>query len=372
MTVTIKGGEQSIEASHRLLEAKRRGDLAVPALSVDQIRNQLSLAVDRVMAEGSLYDPTLAALAIKQAQGDLIEAIFILRAYRTTLERFGTAVTLDTAAMVLRRRISTTHKDVPGGQTLGPTYDYTHRLLDFALMNREAEAASRLDDGEGAAVAEASGGSLFDLIPSALVETELPSSEVEEPHDLTRQPLSLPAERDQRLQALARGDEGFLQGMAYSTMRGFGRNHPFVAELRHGDVAVDLVVPELGFDVTIGDITITECQTVHAHPGNEDRDPMFTRGYGLSFGHCERRAISMAILDRSLRTREIGDPALYPAQDEEFVLLHSDNVEASGLVQHLKLPHYVDFQAELQLLRQLRAEHEARDATSQEIPDAAS
>ena len=41
------------------------------------------------MAEGSLYDRELAALAIKQARGDLIEAIFLVRAYRTTLPRFG-------------------------------------------------------------------------------------------------------------------------------------------------------------------------------------------------------------------------------------------------------------------------------------------
>ena len=33
------------------------------------------------------------------------------------------------------------------------------------------------------------------------------------------------------------------------------------------------------------------------------------------------------------------------------MLSHSDNVEASGFVQHLKLPHYVDFQSELVLVR---------------------
>ncbi len=42
------------------------------------------------------------------------------------------------------------------------------------------------------------------------------------------------------------------------------------------------------------------------------------------------------------------------------MLYHSDNVEASGFVQHLKLPHYVDFQSELVLLRTLRAEAGAR------------
>jgi alpha-D-ribose 1-methylphosphonate 5-triphosphate synthase subunit PhnI len=47
------------------------------------------------------------------------------------------------------------------------------------------------------------------------------------------------------------------------------------------------------------------------------------------------------------------------------VLSHADNVEASGFVQHLKLPHYVDFQAELELVRKLRARHAqaAQEAT---------
>jgi alpha-D-ribose 1-methylphosphonate 5-triphosphate synthase subunit PhnI len=46
------------------------------------------------------------------------------------------------------------------------------------------------------------------------------------------------------------------------------------------------------------------------------------------------------------------------------MLSHSDNVEASGFVQHLKLPHYVDFQAELELVRRLRAQHHGNDETS--------
>ena len=33
------------------------------------------------------------------------------------------------------------------------------------------------------------------------------------------------------------------------------------------------------------------------------------------------------------------------------MLSHADNVQATGFVEHLKLPHYVDFQAELELVR---------------------
>ena len=95
------------------------------------------------MAEGSLYDRELAALAIKQAQGDLIEAAFLLRAYRTTLPRFGHAEPVDTARDADRRRVSAIFKDLPGGQVLGPTYDYTHRLLDFALGRTAADRRAR-------------------------------------------------------------------------------------------------------------------------------------------------------------------------------------------------------------------------------------
>ena len=139
MYVAVKGGERAIDNAHSWLADARRGDPAIAELSVAQIRSQLTLAVNRVMAEGSLYDPDLAALAIKQARGDLIEAVFLIRAYRTTLPRLGSSRPLDTGAMAITRRISATFKDLPGGQVLGPTFDYTHRLLDFALM-AEGEA----------------------------------------------------------------------------------------------------------------------------------------------------------------------------------------------------------------------------------------
>jgi len=133
MYVAVKGGERAINSAHAWLAEERRGDTAISELSIRQIRSQLRLAVDRVLAEGSLYDPDLAALAIKQSRGDLIEAIFLIRAYRTTLPRFGASKPVDTGAMVCDRRISATFKDLPGGQMLGPTFDYTHRLLDFKL-----------------------------------------------------------------------------------------------------------------------------------------------------------------------------------------------------------------------------------------------
>ncbi len=158
-----------------------------------------------------------------------------------------------------------------------------------------------------------------------------------------------------RLQALARGDEGFLLSLGYSTQRGYGGNHPFVGEIRMGEIAVEFVPEELGFAVDLGDITITECQMVNQFKGSRTEPPQFTRGYGLVFGHGERKAMSMALVDRALRSPELGEGSEAPAQQQEFVLSHCDNVEATGFVEHLKLPHYVDFQSELENVRTMRA-----------------
>jgi alpha-D-ribose 1-methylphosphonate 5-triphosphate synthase subunit PhnI len=351
MYVAVKGGERAIANAHAWLAEARRGDPDVPELSVAQIREQQRLAVDRVMTEGSLYDPDLAALALKQARGDQVEAIFLLRAYRTTLPRFGSSVPLDTGRMSVRRRVSAIFKDVPGGQVLGPTFDYTHRLLDFALAAAGDPAPAPLAD---APLADTLPGVIDVLNREGLIETEaVPDNELSPP-DLTREPLRFPAARAMRLQNLARGDEGFLLALGYSTQRGYGRNHPFAGEIRYGEVAVSFVPPELGFEIELGDIELTECQMVNQFAGSKNEPPQFTRGYGVSFGHGERKAMSMALVDRALRAVELGEEADSPAQDAEFVLYHSDNVEAQGFVQHLKLPHYVDFQSELNVVRGMR------------------
>ena len=349
MYVAVKGGERAIDAAHAWLAEERRGDTSVAELSVAQIREQLSLAVNRVMAEGSLYDPDLAALAIKQARGDLIEAIFLIRAYRTTLPRLGASNPLETAEMAVSRRVSATFKDLPGGQILGPTFDYTHRLLDFKLA-AEGEVAE-------APTARAA----MDSVPhvtgmlgrDGLIQSEPMGNDT--PPDLTREPMELPASRPLRLQAITRGDEGFILSMAYSTQRGYGRTHAFVGELRIGSVAVEMDIPELGFAVQIGEIELTECETVNQFTGSKTEPPQFTRGYGLVFGQTERKAIAMSLVDRALRWKELGeDYTGAPAQDEAFVLMHSDNIQATGFLEPIKLPHYVDFQAELELVRRLR------------------
>ncbi len=352
MYVAVKGGERAIENAHRLLAHERRGDRDVPDLSLSQISEQLGLAVDRVMSEGSLYDRELAALAIKQARGDLIEAIFLVRAFRATLPRFGTTEPVDTGEMRVRRRVSSTFKDIPGGQVLGPTFDYTHRLLDPQLaagFEPEAPARAQAPDAAMPRVTDILG-------QDGLIEPSPQAEAGAQVGDLTRDPLSFPADRDLRLQNLARGDEGFLLALGYSTQRGYGRNHPFAGEIRFGEVEVEFFAEEAGFAVPLGSIELTECQMVNQFKGTATEPPCFTRGYGLAFGQSERKTMSMALVDRALRARELGEDVVAPAQDEEFVMSHSDNVQATGFVEHLKLPHYVDFQSELGLLRKLRKE----------------
>ena len=359
MYVSVKGGAAAIRRAHALLADRRRGSRAVPEIAPAQIDEQLALAVDRVTNEGSLYDRRLAALAIKQARGDLVEAAFLVRAYRTTLPRFGASRPIDTAAMAIERRISATYKDLPGGQILGPTFDYTHRLIDFALESETEvatpETIADMDVGTTPRVTELLG-------QEGLVEDEIAGDDAAPVGDLTRAPLRIPSPRDIRLQQLARGDEGFLLALGYSTQRGYGSTHPFAGEIRFGEVEVEFDVPELGFAVPLGRIAVTECQMINQFAGSAAVAPTFTRGYGLVFGQSERKALAMALVDRALRTEELGGEIVAPAQDQEFVLAHADNIQATGFVEHLKLPHYVDFQAELALVRQMRAEHAARIA----------
>src|SRR5512142_3168547 len=202
MYVAVKGGERAIENAHRLLAHERRGDPDVGEISLSQISEQLALGVDRVMSEGSLYDRELAALAIKQARGDMIEAIFLARAFRATLPRFGVTEPVDTGRMQVQRRVSSTFKDIPGGQVLGPTFDYTHRLLDPSLAEGGAPQEPATAPAPDAPMPR-----VTDILKSdGLIEPSPPQVEGKPVGDLTREPLDFPADRDLRLQNLARGD----------------------------------------------------------------------------------------------------------------------------------------------------------------------
>ena len=373
--VAVKGGEKAIENAEQLLKAQRRGSKAVLELSIEQIKQQMGLAIARAMSEGRLYDLDLAALAIKQSWGDLVEAAFLLRAYRTTLPRFYYSQPINTSEMATSRRISSIYKDIPGGQQLGPTFDYVHRLLDFKLAAEDNQPIPPVSEPSHKSASRTVTSTLARAIDTlnqeGLIQAEEPPDASSDIFDLTRQPLELPAKRDARLQNLARADEGFLLGLAYSTQRGYGNSHPFAGEIRVGQVEVFIEPEELGFEVAIREIEVTEVQMVNQFKGSKEMPPQFTRGYGLTFGYSERKAMAMAIVDRALRAKAFGEEIQGPAQEEEFVLYHSDNVEAQGFVQHLKLPHYIDFQAELNLVRKMREKREVQDRRDPQSQDQA-
>jgi alpha-D-ribose 1-methylphosphonate 5-triphosphate synthase subunit PhnI len=245
MYVAVKGGERAIENAHRLLAHERRGDRDVPEVSLAQISEQLALGVDRVMTEGSLYDRELAALAIKQARGDMIEAIFLVRAFRATLPRFGATEPVDTGRMQIQRRISSTFKDNSGRPDSGADlrlHPPSARSATRGRLCTEEPATSQALPG-----ADAAGHRI--LGRDGLIEPA-PQAEADAPvGDLTRDPLRLsrqsrsaaaePRPRRRRFSALAR----------LSTQRGYGRNHPFAGEIRFGEVEVEFFAEDVGFAV---------------------------------------------------------------------------------------------------------------------------
>lgn len=357
--VAVTGGTQAIEAANKLVHYYRLKN-AKTELKVAEIESQLRLLIDKVMGEGGLYAPSYAALALKQAEGDPAEAAFLLRAYRSTVPRNFYSETVEPKQMRVIRRISSSFKDIPAGQILGPTYDYAHRLLNFDLR-KEDEAVMKkfIEEHELTLDDESELRLTFQKVAELLREEGLLEEEVgmereREPFDITREKLVFPADRSARLQILARGETGAMTALAYSSMRGYGAIHPTIGELRVGysDVFINYPLSEESDEcIYIGDMVLTEVETINSFTQNSTGDVRFSLGYGLTFGQNEVKAIAMAILEKSLETKGSS-----PTQDEEFVLLHIDSVEANGFVSHLKLPHYITFQSMLDRIRKTRQE----------------
>ncbi|MCL1905590.1 MAG: carbon-phosphorus lyase complex subunit PhnI [Clostridiales bacterium] len=351
--VAVSGGKEAIEKSIELLDFYRSG--TDKDIDVEAIENKLSLLVDRVMGEASLYAKMYAALALKQCEGSMEEAVFLLRAYRSTLTRNYYTDVVNAKDMRVLRRISAAFKDITGGQMLGATYDYTHRLINFDI-DKEDPAAGRKAIKK---MLEAQ--TPEEILPCPRVSDELKKEGLIDisdkddtpPHDVTVNMLEFPAARSARLQTLARADTGFVSGLAYSVLRGFGQVHPTVGELRSG--YVELYVPYMGEgngSIYIGEILITEVECFNTA---DDKDQLkLAVGYGAVFGRNETKAIAMAVIDY-----ELNSSGEYPTQNEEFVLMHGDSLEMNGFISHLKLPHYVTFQSKLDAVRKTReAPHE--------------
>jgi alpha-D-ribose 1-methylphosphonate 5-triphosphate synthase subunit PhnI len=372
--VAVTGGQEAIRNSIALLEKYRTEGSS--DVELEAIEKRMSLLVDRVMSEAGFYAPRYAALALKQSEGSPEEAVFLLRAYRSTLSRSYRSSPLDGESMTIHRRISAAYKDIVGGQYLGATYDYTHRLLNFGIL-AESDASdirakwqtyqNTSDTSEQVTAPRVSRELRFEGLVADKTDTS-------EPEDITQRPISFPAPRSARLQALTRADTGFLSGLAYAGIRGFGPSHPTVGELRTGTLEIRIPHPLVeGEFISAGSILVTEVESLFPEESAETKretsgDPLrrmesgqgdkvdksdaplsLGLGYGLVFGRNDTKAIAMSVMDYVLSTE--GSSIL---QNHEFVLLHGDCLEMSGFLSHLKLPHYVTFQSKLDRVRGVR------------------
>lgn len=355
--VAIRGGEQAMQAAEQSLDYLRAlsADQQLP-LQLDVIEQQLRLLTSRVISEGGYYHPALAALAIKQSHGDTLEAALSLRSYRSTQSRLATTPVVATDRMRLIRRISSAFKDVPGGQCLGPTFDYTLRLLRMDLASESADvfrtfSARFMKSRQSEHLPD----SFPKVLDSLREEGLLPplSIQGQDAFDITRDPLVPPVSRPAALATMCRAETGSLLAMAYSNMRGYGDIHPTIAELRVGYVPVLYPHAVTGELIEAGEVLITECEVIAMYDKPDANAPTFNLGYGVCFGHHEIKAICMAIVDRSLQ-KGMRDGPQHPSEDPEFVLMHIDGVDSMGFASHYKMPHYVTFQSDMDRLRVTR------------------
>ena len=339
--VATRGGERAIEQAERLY---REALGPITPERVAELRDALPLLVDRVMGEASLYDPDLAALALAQAGGDLYEAVLLLRAWRTTQPRLAIAVPVRQAEILTHRRISAAFKDIPGGQILGPTLDYSHRILRTEVL--EGEPFTPPPVTSAANPAPALQPSLADWQRANGLVADPPRTQVapDDIPDVTREPLLFPASRAHSLQSLARADTGGLLALGYSAMRGYGDAHPTVNELRLGEAEVRVRHPS-GAVFSAGRVRVSQAEVT-----SKGKSGHLDLGFCATFGWNEVKVIAGATLDLNAPGAAKGSPV-----EEEFVLYHTEPVEASGFCIHFKLPHYVTFQSSLDALRGAKA-----------------
>ena len=340
--VAIKGGGEAIDASKGFFH-----DLIDGAGKIDdeQLQKGLLFSCDRIMGEGALYSEKLAAVAMRRTGGDLLEAAFYLRAHRSTCRRIGEATPLDGGSMRLLRRISSAFKDIEGGQILGPSCDYVIRLF----------RGYRLNDNKKTVTPKAP--TLNGSLPSAVDSLRqkdriivLKNGE-DKPFDVSRTFPAPPYPRSALMQVMARGETGGMLAFAYTSMRGYGDVHPTIGDLRIGYLGVEFTHPFSGKKVKIGEIRATICEAI----GSFNRDKRDGRlrlssGFGFCLGFNETKAIAMSVLDMAMHhdCYSVGGSPI--AANPEMVIHHIDGIESMGFCNHFKLPHYVTFQADLQVL----------------------
>ncbi|MGD8446628.1 MAG: carbon-phosphorus lyase complex subunit PhnI [Desulfobacterales bacterium] len=351
--VGVKGGKDAIVNADMLVEYYRCRSDGTP-IDVEQIENQMRLLVDKVISEGSLYSGEIAAIALKQTEGDPMEAAYLVRAFRSTVPRVCFSIPAKSEEMFCIRRISSSFQDIPWGQVLGPSRDYAQRLIRFELKNEKSfsiDPPKKRDSFPLNKPVE----KVIDYLRKQGLMAAASKNPDQVPYDITRQPMVFPLERSARLQRLTRGEDGAVLALGYASLRGWGSVHPTLAEVRVGYLPVKIKHPYWGTEVVIGNLMVTEVDSIcsftkTSDPNSGEPTYEFTLGYGLVWGHNERKAIAMSILDRALCTE---DPKS-PVEDQEFVLYHIDSMESQGFISHLKLPHYVSFQSALDRIRNIQ------------------
>lgn len=340
--VATKGGEQAIQESEKLYHHLKG---PITRQLIQDIVETMPYLVDKVMGEGSLYAPELAALAIAQSGGDLYEAVLLLRAYRSTQPRIAYAQPLRVEEMLTVRRISAAFKDIPGGQILGPSLDYSHRLLRLDVL--DSETPEVIDD---VALADRPAQPHYPLVADwqrqqgVITDTRIDESGVEPADipDVTRDPVMIPAPRAHRLQALARADTGGVLALGYASMRGYGFVHPTVNELRLAHAEVQVKHPVTGEPFSIGQVRVSQAEVVTSDKTG------YKIGFAATMGWNEIKLIAGATLDL-----EMSRSDAHPALNEDFVLYHTEPIESSGFCIHFKLPHYVTFASSMDNVRKV-------------------
>ncbi len=352
--VAARGGEAAI------LEAERLYKVMLGPLGMAQVRmltDHLPYLLDRVMGEASLYAPELAALAVAQTGGDLYEAVLLLRAYRSTQPRLAYAAPIEQDAITTVRRVSAAFKDIPGGQVLGPTLDYSHRMLEMNVLrgqptttNSSVDVSSTVSSSPTVFPALAAWQRQAGLLPEITADTTTP----DEIPDVTREPLLFPVSRSHKLQSLARGDTGGILALGYANMRGYGAVHPTINEVRLGYADVILTHPVTGVHFSAGQVRVSSAEIVTNFAG-DPHDPRLELGFSATLGWNEVKVIAASMLDLSM------GKAGHASQTPEFVLYHTEPVESSGFCIHFKLPHYVTFQSSLEAMRGVKQLERADD-----------
>lgn len=343
--VATRGGERAIEQSERLYRAELG---TIDAARVTEIRRSLPWLIDRVMGESSLYEPDLAALALAQSGGDLYEAVLLLRAWRTTQPRLAIAEPVTQDRLFTVRRISAAFKDIPGGQVLGPTLDYSHRLLATGVLEGKPFAPPPVEPAARPAPAHQPSLAAWQKAAGLVADVEASPVAPDDIPDLTREPLLFPAKRAHTLQSLARADTGGVLALGYSAMRGYGNAHPTVNELRLAEAEVRVRHPR-GTVFSAGRVKVSQAEVT-----SKGKSGKLELGFCATLGWNEVKVISGATLDLN----SPGAPKSSPV-NEEFFLYHTEPVEASGFCIHFKLPHYVTFQSSLDALRNAKAKKAA-------------